>query len=119
MHKREIYLAAMQANAHLKKAWVISAFSVSRPNKSGPVPWSFLYEREQTFVLVPDESGTLRQEPVEGVPPMVPVYSAMEPIELFAGDVPNLTKDVLSTYGACCLTGACWSMPSVLASSTW
>jgi len=100
MHKREIYFAAMRDNAHLKKAWVISAFSVSRPGKRAvPVPWSFIYEKDRTLVLVPDEAGKLREELVEGVTPLVPVYSAMEPVELFAGDVPNLFEDVRTTYG--------------------
>lgn len=99
MLKREIYFAAMRDNAHLKKAWVISAFTVSRSSKRAPVPWSFVYEPDRTLVLVPDESGGLREEVVEGVTPLVPVYSAMEPLELFAGEVPNLHTDVLSTYG--------------------
>lgn len=98
MLKRDIYFAALNANAHLRKKWVISAFSVTRGFKEEPRPWDFRYERDQTFVMVPNDTGH-EWVVIEDVPPMVPIFRSMEALHVMAGEVPNLTANVATTYG--------------------
>lgn len=108
MHKRDLYFHALNEGAHLRKAWVLKAFSVTRERPGVQVqPWDIRYNRESTeaYVRQPDNSFAWEQvtETQAGmevvVPPLQPVFIASEPIKLQAGEVPNLKRNVDSTYG--------------------
>lgn len=96
MNKRDMFLSAMRAGAPLRKRWVLALFSVTRHRPDvTPELWDIRYGRESTDVLT--EDGWVAISDVE---PMVPVVRTMEPLQLKAGDVPNLSKDLdNTTYG--------------------
>jgi hypothetical protein len=97
MLRRDVYFKAFQAGAHLRKKWVISAFSVVR-NQGDDKPWDFRYERDKTLTYAQTENG-LEWQAIEDVVPMTPLFKSMEPLSVKAGEVPNLSKDVETTYG--------------------
>jgi hypothetical protein len=96
MLKRDLYFQAMRAEAWLRKKWVISAFAVTRyDHNQKDEPYDFKYTKEGTFVLLAGDWVLITD-----VPPMVPVYKAMETLAIRAGEVPTLHVDVPdSTYG--------------------
>lgn len=98
MLRRDAYLRALKDGAHLRKKWVISAFSVTR-STDAPAPWDFKYERDKTSVWAPDEAGQFDWAVIEDCVPMTPVFKAMEPMTAYPGDVPNLSREVNTTYG--------------------
>jgi len=116
MHKRDLYFHALNEGAHLRKAWVLKAFSVTRDRPGVQVkPWDIRYNRDNTEAYVRQPDNSFDWEPLEEeiwdstpnglmpvtvpIPPMQPVFIASEPIKLQAGEVPNLKRNVESTYG--------------------
>lgn len=114
MLKHEFYLTAMKEGAHLRKAWVIAAFSVVRTTAE-PLPWDIRYTPDETLGYTRQPDGSFEWEALEEliqdstpdglmefpteVPAFVPAFRAMEYLDLKAGDVPNLKQDVKTTYG--------------------
>lgn len=95
MLKRDLYFQAHLDDAHLRKNWVLQAFSVTRFNRNAERElWEFRYRPDGTDVW----NGTDWVE-IQDVEAMKPVFYADEPLSLKAGEVPNLKKDVDSTYG--------------------
>lgn len=95
MDKRDLFFRALNAGAHLRKAWVLQAFSVTRFKPADEtLPWTIRYDRHETTVFDGNEWVI-----VDDVSPMQPVFVANETIDLKAGEVPNLHRDVSSTYG--------------------
>jgi hypothetical protein len=102
MNKIDFFLAAMTAGLYRRRAWVISAFSLIR---EGPEDWKkdpYAFRLVQTpsghFYVNPENLGELLQ--IEGVwDAGVPPFDHKERLALKAGQVPNLTKDVDTTYG--------------------
>jgi hypothetical protein len=94
MLKRDLYFQAFNAGVHLKKKWVIGAFAVARQFPGTPEEFDIRYEREQTTVYIDGQWVTITD-----VPPLTPVFKAMEAISVKAGEVPNLSTDIETTYG--------------------
>lgn len=95
MLKRDLYLKAFHAGAHLKKKWILGAFAVTRQMVGvPPEEYDIRYEREMTSTYVEGQ-----WEVITDVVPLVPVFKAMEPLKVYAGEVPNLVETVESTYG--------------------
>jgi len=106
MLKRDLYFTALRAGAHMRKAWVLSAFSVVRQNdKYGVKPYDIRYLKDRTEVYAMDPEGNWGWEPVQiedgvNMQAYIPVFKAGEKIDLVAGEVPNLKVDVKdTTYG--------------------
>lgn len=100
MLKRDLYFAALRDEAHHRKAWVINAFSVTRGvNASVPLRWDIRYNRDNTEVLARQENGEYDWEIIEDVEPYIPVFKAGEKLTVRAGEVPNLDREVETTYG--------------------
>ncbi len=99
MNKRDVFFAALNENAHYRKSWVIRAFSVTRPKEGQTFePWDIRYSPDKTEVLARVD-GNLEWTVIDDVVPMTAVYTSMEPLAVKAGEVPNLSKDVDTTYG--------------------
>ena len=95
MLKRDLYFQAHRDGAHLRKNWVLQAFSVTRFNRAEiPELWQFRYRPDGTDVW--DGSDWVEIQDAE---PMKPVFYAEETLSLKTGEVPNLKRDVESTYG--------------------
>lgn len=95
MLKRDLYFQAFNAGAHLRKKWVLSAFAVTRHDFNQEIEaFDFRYSKDMTEAFVDGAWVTITD-----VPPMTPVFKAMETLSLKKGEVPNLSTDVESTYG--------------------
>lgn len=102
MHKREYFLAALRNELYRRKDWVISAFSLTRDTEAdyanSPYPYRIVnpdHTHERMFVE--PEQGAFAV--IDGLTPGEPPFAFREKIELKAGDVPNLDRDITSTYG--------------------
>lgn len=102
MLKRDFFLEAMQAEMFRRKDWVISAFSLTRDTEADyandPYPYRIVNPdntHERMYVEPTQGAFTV----IDGLVPGEPPFSFREKIELKAGDVPNLTRDITSTYG--------------------
>ena len=124
MKKQDLYVAALLAGCYRRKDWVISAFSVVRP-ENGIVPQAYdiRYKADVTEVYLPGEKhepeGTVilgdhhgvpqvRHIPVEDpeawVPiddtvPMTPLFYPADDLKVTPDMIVNLHEEVDSTYG--------------------
>ncbi len=102
MHKRDYFIQAMQAGAYRHKAWILSAFSITRPR-----PAEESAEHEFNYQLHRDEKGRYYfyqgvedvMVYLEGTFPNEPAFSFKDQVVLGVGDVPNLKRNITSTYG--------------------
>ena len=96
MNKRDYFLQAMEAGSYRFKAWVLHAFSLTRPGDHEEFPYR-LHAGENHYYFLDQESGD--QIILKDTDVKEPPFSFRDPIKLKAGDVPNLSKDIESTYG--------------------
>lgn len=99
MLKRDVFFSAFRSGDALRKDWVIDAFAVSRPMDKSPEPWDIVYLDKEVKVYADIGEGVFEWVVIEDANPAFPVFNAQEPLELKAGEVPNLTTDVTTTYG--------------------
>lgn len=101
MDKLEYFLKALKEGAFKKKHWVISAFSKTLEEENAwsadPYPYRIvLWQGEYHFIDL-ERNGDFSL--IEGTRPEEPPFSFKERIKLKAGQVPNLKRDVDTTYG--------------------
>lgn len=101
MKKHDLFMEAMRAEEYRRRAWVISAFAVT---SEAPDAWrqnSYAFRIVQTpvgvFYVDPSKENELTQ--IEDAVSGQALFSMKEKVLLKAGDVPNLKKDVETTYG--------------------
>lgn len=96
MNKRDYFLKAMRHGAYRHKAWVLQAFSMSRPGNREPIPLQLQRGENHYFYHDPDlnEDVVLNDTSVTEAP-----FRFTDKLKLKSDDVPNLTKDLESTYG--------------------
>lgn len=96
MKKLDYFLEALNAGLYKKKEWVISAFSIVKGEvKAMRYPYElvstddghFFYKDSDTLVKLVDAE------------PKNPAFRFKDKIDLKAGAIKNLTKDVTTTYG--------------------
>ena len=98
MRKREFFIEAMKASSYKYKSWLLSTFSVCKLNKD--IPWSVNHTKDGLRILDGnmniidhlDDHEYIHDRPT-------PVYSFKDKLELKVGDIPNLKKDIETTYG--------------------
>lgn len=102
MHKRDFFIAAMKAGNYRFKRWIIEAFSVTRNSK----PWPggdgdihFGIHRNEEGLPYFYEGAQDAAVYIEGVGPNQPIFAFREEVVLGPGDIPNLKKNITSTYG--------------------
>lgn len=97
MKRKDYFLLALEKGLHSKLSWIISAFSLVDgvdPKTLGPYelaqsPTGFSYYDPEKEAFVKIEDGV----------PGKPLLEFKRGISLKAGDLPNLNKDVITTYG--------------------
>ena len=101
MDKRTFFLRAMAAEEYRRRAWVISAFSQTRENpdawKTDRYPWRIVQTPTAHFFVDPERDSELTA--INDATPGQPPFTFRDPIDLKAGEVPNLYGDVRTTYG--------------------
>ncbi len=100
MHKRDYFLAALKAECYRYKKWVINAFSITtdhdaEPQLPGMYPYQ-LYRDEISYFFLDTDGEQVR---LEGTHPKEAPFLFREQIVLGVGDVPNLKRNITSTYG--------------------
>lgn len=107
MDKRTYFLSAIKAQAHLNKDWIISVFSVAKiqnPDPADRYPFQLLgYNRGMvgTYIFFnPDPSATdIQGTVIEGSKGDEPIFNFRDELILKPGDLPNVTKNIKTTYG--------------------
>lgn len=101
MNKRDFFMAAMKAEEFRRSAWVLSAFCLIN---EGPDDWKadpYAYRIVQTpsghYFVDPANDGQLSL--IDDAPKGQPPFSIKDRIQLKAGEVPNLTKNVDTNFG--------------------
>jgi hypothetical protein len=101
MNKLQFFLAAMAAGEYRRRAWVISAFSMIREGpddwRKDPYPYRIVQTNVGHFFVSPDNTNNLI--PIEGTQGGGAPFYHKDQVELTAGQVPNLKKDVFTSYG--------------------
>lgn len=113
MLKQDFYRKAMAEGSFKKRAWVISAFSTISEEFNAwmkdPYPYRIVQTPTAYFFIDPEKDSQL--SPLEGCVLGEPPFQFKQAIEMKAGSVPNLSKDIVSTYGNvffnyCCIVHA-------------
>lgn len=112
MHKRDYFIMALKAGCFRYKRWVLEVFAMTageRPaTESNYIPYQLLKDvnpiplkngkpNVQYYFQNPDN----REEKIyiEGITPGEPPFYFKEEVVLGVGDIPNLRKNITSTYG--------------------
>lgn len=101
MNKREFFLKAMKAGCYQTTAWNITAFSTVSEDPNAWMEKAYPYRIVQMpnghFFVDPEDTSRLIR--IEDSKPGQPLYKAMEPLPLEAGDLPNVFDSIMTTYG--------------------
>lgn len=103
--KREYFLKALKAEAFKHKRWVISVFSVFRIGAEEHKEKQFPYKirtgvrSKEGYWAILDPNNTEGFTIIGGSSGDEPLFTFKEQLKLKAGDLPNLKKDVTTTYG--------------------
>lgn len=97
MLKKEFFLAALKANAHYAREWVIRAFTVTMTPTT--TPWMIYHEPEGVYAVIPGHEGQneahVRLE--DAIPYEIPFVYHDQTGVLRKGDVINLDRNIEST----------------------
>ena len=98
MDKRDYFVAASKADAWRHRVWIFTAFTVT-DLKSQPHPddhWDYrLFELDGGYAFFNPLTKLL--EPIEGTTVTQPLFDFKERFVIKAGEIPNVTKDTLTT----------------------
>lgn len=108
MKRFDFFIAAIQAEAHLRTAWIISAFSLiseapdawkthSQPGRPSNYPYRIIQTQTGNFFVNPTNTEELTL--IEDAPPGKPLFDFKEEIDLPAGTIANIKQDIHTTYG--------------------
>lgn len=112
MNKRDFFLQAMKAGRYKEKDWVMAAFSILRPQGvegfSDMKPFDILYIQRESgqgspspeVVFIDDNGNNINVDDYDydNNDPQPP-YTFGETFTLEAGEVPNLSQTIETTYG--------------------
>lgn len=101
MNKLDYILAAVTSGLYARMSWVISAFSVINEGpedwKKDPYPYRIVQTPVGSFFVDPADRSVLVA--LEGTTVNTPPFTFKDRIELKAGQLVNLSKDVVTTVG--------------------
>ena len=95
MDKFTFFLAAMQAGCYKELAWLIAAFSITRPKEEKP-DWHPYLDRDGKWKAVVPEVGEVVFDKAD---PKAPLFDKKERIQVKAGGFPGLAADVDTNLG--------------------
>ncbi len=114
MQKNDFFIRALKANAFKTKSWMLSAFSIINEGKDdwvkNPYPYRIVQTPTGAYFLDPEvlsSDGRISLSPIEGFASGSPIFSAKDRIELKAGDLINLTEDIVTTVGNVLFNAIC------------
>lgn len=101
MKRLDYFLAAMAAGLYRKRDWVVTAFAVTQEGpdeyKKDPYPYRIVQTRSGTFYVNPENTSEIL--PLEEVAPNMPPFAKQDKVTLPAGALPNLDREVTTSYG--------------------
>lgn len=106
MHKRDFFLAALKAGSFRYKRWVLEAFSVTRAERTlRYVQFPYALTRNTVgegpangrYSFIDPETGAI--DFLDDTVPHEPAFSFRDEILLNPGDLENVRKSVVTTYG--------------------
>ena len=100
MDKRDYFIAASNAEAWRNRVWIFSAFTVTNL-KNQPRPedlWPYrLFELDGGYAFINPKTKLL--EPIDNTSVTEPLFNFKERFVIKAGELANVQKDTLTTYG--------------------
>ena len=101
MNKYQFFLAAMRAGEYRRRAWLITALALIQEAPDAwremPYPYRIVQTPAGYFFVDPENGNELTQ--ITGVELGQPLFAVTDYIDLKAGDVPNLKKDLKARIG--------------------
>jgi len=101
MDKRTFFLRAMQAQEYRRRAWVITAFSLTNEGgdawKQEPYAYRIVQMPTGHFFVDPEKNGELTK--IDDAKPGQAPFAFKDRILLKKGDMPNVVQDTDTTYG--------------------
>ena len=103
MNKRDFFITAMKAGCFKYKAWVIDAFSVTKPDNEGKIQSI----QRPPFVIIHGDNGgygfyhgdSHEVEGIEGPKTTEPLFRFNEELTIGPNDIPNCKNAIVTTYG--------------------
>lgn len=100
MNKRDFYLAAINAETFLITAWNISCFSIIGEGaddwKKNPYPYRLVQRGNGYYYVNPEDTTELVK--IEDAPAGQPLLKRLGGITIDAGELPNVSKPIHTTY---------------------
>lgn len=113
MDKRSFFIKALSGDAHLKRDWVLSIFSVFQEPEDAwtknPYPYRLVLRNDMMYFIDLDKNGdfTIIDDYVYGKP----LFSVKDKILLHHGDLPNVVEKTQTTYGNVLFNAVCLCWP--------
>ena len=102
MNKKDLFIKAMKAKCYERLAWSFNAFCITRENideyKKDPYPYRIVQTPVGVFYCDPEQNNELVK--VNDFIVGEPLYKIKDSIDLVVGDIPNLQKNITTTYGS-------------------
>lgn len=95
MLKRDYFLNALKSDAGRKKHWMFSAFAITEGESKEYYPYVIKRKEDGIYFLTDDG-----EEKITDADPSQPLFKFRERFNAKAGDIPNLKKDIATTYGS-------------------
>lgn len=115
MKKLDYFLAALHAGVHRRRAWVISAFSITReaPDawRKAPYQYRLVWTPTNVSFVQMGADGVPVLEAIEDATPGQALYTFLEAIVLKAGEFINVAAETRTTLGNV-LFNACSIVPA-------
>lgn len=97
MNKKDFFILAMKAGNYRYIDWVVSAFCLTKEEGKSSSKYQYRIISDPSGYFFKDENGeTVR---IDDAAVGEPIFKFKEKISLIAGDLPNLSEDIESTYG--------------------
>ena len=101
MKKREYFLRALHEGVYRKKAWIISAFSITQNDgmesiADNPFPYRLFKQDGHYYFMDPEQDGAVEMLEAD---PEKPPFSFGEKITLESREIPNVPEKTETTYG--------------------
>ena len=100
MLKRDLFLQAFAGGNYKRKSFVISLFALINEEPAAwqkdSYPFRVVHTPTTWFCIDPDSNELV---PIEDAKADAPLFRMHEVIQLNAGDIPNLTESIETTYG--------------------
>lgn len=101
MRRKDYFLLALRNNKHMKISWLFNAFSLTTNTDNKNLEHLDLVQNAAGFSFYNKETDSMEVIHPDDVTVGQPLFKFKQGISLKVGDLPNVDKDIITTYGNC------------------